>query len=460
MDDLHGRLGPDIAPLHASFAAGVTRALSWRRAQLAQLETLCVEREAEIARALREDLRKPDFEALTHESAYIALHARHARRKLAGWARKRRMPVDRFNLPGRAWVQPEPRGPVLILSPWNYPFHLALAPLIGALAAGNPAVVKPSELAPATSGLLAHLLPEYLDPAAVKVIEGGAEVAEALLAEPWGLVFFTGSTRVGRKVAEAAGRTLSPVVLELGGKNPAIIARDADLDLAARRIAWGKLLNAGQTCVAPDHVLIERGGAEAFVKAYRKALRRMLRKDPQNSPDYARIVNRAQFDRLVGMLAEGEVAHGGRHDADDLYIEPTALTGLPEGAAALTEEVFGPILPIVEIDGMDEAIARITAGEAPLAVYLFSGDRATQARVIEGTRSGAVVLNDVVIQLSSPDLPFGGVGASGIGAYHGKAGFDTFSHLRPVLKKGTWIDPSLRYPPYSERKRRWLRRTL
>ena len=291
----------------------------------------------------------------------------------------------------------------------------------------------------------------------MQVIDGDASVAEALLAETWGLVFFTGSTRVGRKVAEAAGRTLSPVVLELGGKNPAIVARGADIELAARRIAWGKLLNAGQTCVAPDHVLIERGQVEAFVAAYAKSLRGMLRKDPQASADYARIVNRAQFDRLAALLKEGQVAHGGRHDADDLYIEPTALTQLPDGAAALTEEVFGPILPIVEVDGIDAAIARINAGDQPLAVYLFSADRRAQERVIRETRSGAVVLNDVVMHLASADLPFGGVGASGIGAYHGKAGFDTFSHLKPVLKMSTMIDPRLRYPPYSARKRRWFR---
>ncbi|HCQ67429.1 MAG TPA: aldehyde dehydrogenase family protein [Rhodobacteraceae bacterium] len=460
MDDIRRRLVPDLARLTQAFAAGVTRPLAWRRDQLARLEALCRERETEIARALQEDLHKPDIEALTHESAYVAWHARHARRNLRAWARARRMPVDRFNLPGRAWIQPEPRGPVLILAPWNYPWHLALTPLIGALAAGNTALIKPSELAPATSALLAELVPTYLDRDAVRVIEGDATVAQALLSEPWGLVFFTGSSRVGRKVAEAAGRTLSPVVLELGGKNPTIVASDADIEVAARRIAWGKLLNAGQTCVAPDHLLIERGLVKPFVKAYGASVRRMLRKNPQTSPDYARIVTRAQFDRLAAMLEEGRVAHGGRQDAGDLYIEPTALTHLPEGAAALSEEVFGPILPIVEIDGIDDAIARINAGEKPLAVYLFTSDRRAQKRVIEETSSGSVVLNDVVIHLSSADLPFGGVGASGIGAYHGRAGFDTFSHLKPVLKKTTRLDPSLRYPPYSSRKRRWLGRIL
>ncbi len=460
MDVRLSRRAPDLARLRAGFAAGVTRPLAWRQGQLAALEAMCHEREGEIARALAEDLGKPDIEALTHESAYVARHARHTRRHLAGWARPRRMPVDLYNRPGRARLVPEPRGPVLILAPWNYPWHLALMPLIGALAAGNPALVKPSELAPATSALLAELVPAYLDPEAVQVVEGGATLAEALLAEPWGLVFFTGSTAVGRKVAEAAGRTLSPVVLELGGRNPTVVAPDADLELAARRIAWGKLLNAGQTCVAPDHVLIERGSVEAFVAAYRRSVRRMLGKDPQASPDYGRIVSRAHFDRLARLLKEGHIAHGGRHDGDDLFVEPTALTRLPEGARVLEEEVFGPILPIVEVDSIDDAIARINAGPKPLAVYLFSSDPAIRRRVIDETSSGAVVLNDVVIHLSSPDLPFGGIGESGFGAYHGKAGFDTFSHLKPVLERAAWIDPPLRYPPYSARKRRWLRRIV
>ncbi len=460
MQDTAPGFAADIARLTACFAAGKTRPLAWRKAQLAALEDMCRTHEAAIHRALAEDLHKPALEALSHESAYVARHARHARKHLSRWARPRRMPVDLVNWPGRARIRPEPLGPVLVLAPWNYPWHLSLMPLIGALAAGNPALVKPSELAPATSRLLADLVPRHLDREAVRIVEGGVEVAEALLAEPWGLVFFTGSSRVGARVAAAAGRTLSPVVLELGGKNPVIVAEDADLGLAARRIAWGKLLNAGQTCVAPDHVLIGPGRSGAFAEAFGQAVRQMLGDDPQASPDYGRIVTRQHFDRLAAMLGEGHLRFGGAHDADDLYIGPSLLTDLPEGAAALTEEVFGPILPVIEVSGADEALARIARQPKPLASYLFSGNRALQRRLTEETSSGAVVLNDVVIQLSSPDLPFGGVGASGIGAYHGRAGFETFSHLKPVLTKGTRFDPPLRYPPYSARKRRWLRRIL
>ncbi|PIE06571.1 MAG: aldehyde dehydrogenase family protein [Rhodobacterales bacterium] len=447
----------DIARLAGCFATGKTRSFSWRKAQLAAVEDMCRTHEDRIHQALAEDLHKPDTEALIHESAYVASHARHARQHLARWARPRRQPVNIINRPGKAWLQPEPLGPVLILSPWNYPWHLALMPLVGALAAGNPALVKPSELAPATSQLLAELVPGHLDPDAVRVVEGGAEVAAALLDDPWGLVFFTGSSRIGAKVAEAAGRTLSPVVLELGGKNPVIVADDADLDIAARRIAWGKLLNAGQICIAPDHVLIGPGRSAAFGEAFGRAVRQMLGNDPQTSPDFGRIVNRRHFDRLAAMPGEGRVVFGGAQDADDLYIEPTLLTDLPDGAAALTEEVFGPILPMVEVAGADEALARINRGPRPLALYLFSNDRSLQRRVVEETSSGTVVLNDVVIQMTSPDLPFGGVGASGIGSYHGRTGFDAFSHLKPVLTKGTRFDPAVRYPPYTARKRRWLR---
>jgi len=447
-----------IATLRAHFDAGATRPLGWRRAQLEALLAMSREREAEIAEALAADLGKPAFEAYTTEIGYIASHARHALKNLASWARPRRRPIDLFNLPGRAWLQPEPRGVVLILAPWNYPWHLSLNPLIGALAAGCCAVLKPSEIAPATSALLARLLPEYLDPNALRVIEGDAETAEALLAEPFDLVFYTGSTAVGRKVMRAASAHLTPVVLELGGKNPAIVAGDADLAVAARRIAWGKGLNAGQTCVAPDYVLVESAATEPFLAALGAAFRRQLGPSPDTSRHYGRIVNRRHFDRLARMLGEGEILFGGQTDAETLFIAPTILRNLPEGAAALNEEIFGPILPVIEVDSIEAAIAHVGAGPRPLALYLFSASRETHRKVIAATSSGGVVINDVMMQVSPPGLPFGGIGASGIGAYHGAASFDSFSHLKPVLRKWTWGDIAKRYPPYSARTRRWLRR--
>jgi len=447
-----------LAALRAHFEAGATRPLAWRRAQLEALITMSRAREGEIAAALAADLGKGGFEAHVSEIGFIASHARHALKNLRRWARPRRRPIDLLNLPGRAWLQPEPRGVVLILAPWNYPWHLSLSPLIGALAAGNCAVLKPSEHAPATSALLARLLPEYLDANAVRVVEGDADAAGALLAEPLDLVFFTGSTTVGRKVMQAASAQLTPVVLELGGKSPTIVARDADLAIAARRIAWGKSLNAGQTCVAPDHLLVERAVAEPFLAALSAEFRRQLGHSPGESRDYGRIVNRRHFDRLAGMLGEGETHFGGQHDAGELFIAPTILRNLPEGAAAMNEEIFGPILPVIEVESIEDAIAIVRAGPKPLALYLFSASRETQRNVIAQTSSGSVLINDVMMQVSPPGLPFGGVGDSGIGAYHGAASFDAFSHLKPVLRKWTWGDVTARYPPYSARKRRWLRR--
>ncbi|GGD38240.1 aldehyde dehydrogenase family protein [Sinisalibacter lacisalsi] len=447
-----------IAPLRRHFEAGATRSLSWRRAQLKALVAMSREREGEIAAALAEDLGKSAFEAYVSEIGFIASHARHALKRLRRWARPRRRPVDLLNLPGRAWLQPEPRGVVLILAPWNYPWHLALSPLIGALAAGNCAVLKPSEFAPATSALLARLLPEYLDEAAVRVIEGDADVAQALLAEPFDLVFFTGSTAVGRKVMQAASAHLAPVVLELGGKSPTIVTRDADLAVAARRIAWGKSVNAGQTCVAPDYLLVESAVAKPFLDALTTEFRRQLGKAPRNSRDYGRIVSRRHFDRLSAMLGEGETPFGGQTDAEALFIAPTLLRNLPADAAAMNEEIFGPILPVIEVESIDAAIAHVRAGPKPLALYLFSKNRDTQRRVIAETSSGSVLINDVMMQVSPPGLPFGGVGASGMGTYHGAASFDSFSHLKPVLRKWTWGDIAVRYPPYSARARRWLRR--
>lgn len=449
---------PHTAAIRAHFESGATRPLAWRRAQLEGLVAMSREREGEIAEALAADLGKPAFEAYVSEIGFIASHARHALKHLRRWSRPRRKPLDLLNLPGRAWLQPEPRGVVLILAPWNYPWHLALSPLIGALSAGCCAVLKPSEHAPATSTLLARLLPEYLDPDAIRVVEGDAAAAKALLAEPFDLVFFTGSTAVGRKVMQAASVHLTPVVLELGGKSPTIVARDADLAVAARRIAWGKSLNAGQTCVAPDYLLVERAVAAPFLEALAAEFRRQLGKSPANSRHYGRIVNRHHFDRLSTMLGEGETLFGGQSDAEALFIAPTILRNPAPDSAALGEEIFGPVLPVIEVDSIDDAIAHVRAGPKPLALYLFSASRETHRKVIAETSSGAVVINDVMMQVSPPGLPFGGVGASGIGAYHGAASFDTFSHLKPVLRKWAWGDVAARYPPYSTRARRWLRR--
>lgn len=453
-----------MARLRATVASGRTRTYSWRRAQLDALAALLKEREADLSRALFSDLRKPPVEAWTAEIGFTASEAAFAARRLRRWMRPRRVRTPLALQPGSSTIVPEPLGVALIISAWNYPLQLALSPLIGALAAGNAAVVKPSELAPNTSQVLADLLPLYLDTEAVAVVQGAVPETTALLAQRWDKIFYTGNGRVGRIVAAAAARNLTPVTLELGGKSPCIVDADVDMAVAARRIVWGKFLNAGQTCVAPDYVLVHRDREGDLVEALGNAVRALFGEAPQQSRDYARIVSNRHFDRLAGMIAggagNGTVAVGGGTDPTDRYIAPTVLTGVRPDAPIMGEEIFGPILPVLAVDDIDAAIAFVNKGDKPLALYLFSRSARNQRRVLAETSSGSAVINDTVLQLASPHLPFGGVGESGIGAYHGRHGFEAFSHLRAVLRKPTWMDPALRYPPYTKGKFKWLRRFM
>jgi aldehyde dehydrogenase (NAD+) len=344
-------------------------------------------------------------------------------------------------------VQSEPFGVVLILGPWNYPLQLLVSPLVSAIAAGNCVALKPSELAPRTAEAIARLIRDCFEERLVTVVNGGPDVAEALLRQRFDKIFFTGSTRVGRLVMEAAAKHLTPVTLELGGKCPAIVCADASLALAARRIAWGKFLNAGQTCVAPDFVLVAREARDPFLAAMRKVLPEFYGDDAARSEDYGRIVNRAHFERLVSYLQDGKAVHGGRHDAKDLFIAPTILANVSPDAAVMQEEIFGPILPVLEFDKLDHALALLRGRPTPLALYVFTRDRATEARVLAEARSGGACVNDVVSHMIGPGLPFGGLGASGMGAYRGRAGFEAFSHQRAVLRRATWPDLPFRYPP-------------
>jgi len=325
--------------------------------------------------------------------------------------------------------------------------QLLLSPLVSAVAAGNCAVLKPSELAPRTAEAVTGMIRDCFDEQFVTAVNGGAGVAEALLRERFDKIFFTGSTRVGRLVMAAAARHLTPVTLELGGKCPAIVCADAPVELAARRIAWGKFMNAGQTCVAPDFVLVARELRDRFVTAMKSALQIFYGDDPARCVDYGRIVNQQHFERLVNYLPDGKIVHGGRNDAGNLFIAPTILTDVPPGAAVMQEEIFGPILPVLAFDQLDEALALLGDRPTPLALYLFTGDRATEGRVMAEVRSGGVCVNDVVSHMIGSALPFGGLGASGMGAYHGRAGFEAFTHQRAVLRRATWLDLPFRYPP-------------
>jgi len=431
----------------AYFQTGATRSLEFRRAQLERLAAALERHEAALLEALRADLGKSPFQGYATELGLVQMEIRHALRNLRRWVAPRRRRTPWFVAPARGWVQFEPFGVALILGPWNYPVQLLISPLVSAIAAGNCVMLKPSELAPRTATTITELIGDCFDDQFVTVMNGAAEVAEALLRERFDKIFFTGSTRVGRLVMAAAARHLTPVTLELGGKCPAIVCDDAPVELAARRIAWGKFMNAGQTCVAPDFVLVQRGVRETLVAALKKSLQESYGDDPARCEDYGRIVNQAHFERLVSYLRDGKLVHGGAYEAKNLFLSPTILTDVSPDSRVMQEEIFGPILPVLEFDKLDDALALLRGRPTPLAVYLFTRDRATEARVLAEARSGGACVNDVVSHMVGAGLPFGGLGESGLGAYHGRAGFDGFSHQRAVVRRATWLDLPFRYPP-------------
>lgn len=433
--------------LRAFHATGATRPLDYRLAQLRALREALVARESEFLDALHADLGKPRLEAYATELGLVLSNIDYALGRVARWMRPRRCGVPLLVRPARATVCPEPYGAVLIIGPWNYPLQLLLSPLVSAIAAGNCVCLKPSELAPATSAAVSRMLRSVFPSDYVAVVEGAGDTAEALIGQGFDYLFFTGSTSVGRKVMESAARCLTPVTLELGGKSPCIVCADADSEVTARRILWGKLMNAGQTCVAPDHVLVDERAMGPLLDAMGRVLREFLGDSPRSSPDYGRIVNRRHFDRLAGCLGHGRVVHGGDHDVDTLFIAPTVMTDVDAASPLATDEIFGPILPVMPFADIQTVLDDLRGRPAPLALYLFTRDRAIQQRVPAATRSGGVCINDTMSHLMCKELPFGGVGASGMGSYHGKAGFDCFTHYRSVLRRSLRPDPRLRYPP-------------
>ena len=446
-----------VATLRTAHASGRTRPLEWRLAQLDGLEHMMVEREDDIIAALIADLGRPPVDAWIGDVMPQLGEIRYARKHLKRWMRPQRKRLGLKHRPARGWVQYEPLGVVLIIGPWNYPVDLIVAPLVSALAAGNCVVVKPSELAPACSAVMADLLPRYLDADAVKVVEGDADVSQALLAQGFDHVLFTGGTEIGRKVMAAAAPTLTPVTLELGGKSPVIVANDANVEVAARRIAWIKLLNSGQTCIAPDYILVERGIRERFVDA----LLTTLAEFRSESPDAGLpIVNQRQYERIRGYLeaSKGTIVAGGTTSDADRTIQPTVILDPDLDEPAMCEEIFGPLLPVVTVDDIDEAIDFVRARPKPLAVYAFTGSRAIQGRIADQVPAGGVVFNHIAWNFLVPELPFGGVGASGMGAYHGEWGFWTFSHRKAVVAKTARPDPRFVYPPYTDRAIALMRR--
>jgi aldehyde dehydrogenase (NAD+) len=452
-----------VGRLRESFGAGITRPLEWRHGQLQALQRMLHENEREFLEAMREDLGRSPAESWATDIWFVTNQVGHTARHLREWARPRRAAVPWVLQPARARVMPEPLGVALIIAPWNYPLQLTLLPMAAAIAAGNCVIGKPSEVAPCSAEALARHVPRYLDERCVAIVEGGVPETQSLLQERFDHVLYAGNERVGRIVMEAAARHLTPVTLELGGKSPAIVDIDADVASAARRITFGKFITAGQTCVAPDYVLVHRAVEDRLVDALAGAIRSFYGRDPRRSPDYGRIVNDQHFGRLRGLLEAGgyeAVAVGGRWDERERYLAPTVLRGVSPEADLMREEIFGPILPLVAVEDIDEAIRFVNARPKPLALYVFSGSDATVNRVLNGTSSGGACVNTAVVHAAAPDLPFGGVGGSGMGAYHGRAGFETFSHSRAVLTKPPHPDPPLAYPPYTKLKQRLVRWAL
>ncbi|MBT9313646.1 aldehyde dehydrogenase [Leptothoe kymatousa] len=432
------------------FGAGHTKSVEFRLAQLTRLKQAIIDRQADIVAAVKADLGRPEFEAYFEIATISEINL--AIKKLKTWTKPKRVKSTLENFPSSAWIQPEPLGVVLIIGPWNYPFQLMMSPLVGAIAAGNCAILKPSEHAPATAKVVSDLIAATYEPGYITVFEGDADTSQQLLAEKFDHIFFTGGTAIGRIVMAAAAKHLTPVTLELGGKSPCIIDADINLDHAARRIAWGKFINAGQTCIAPDYLLIDHTIKEAFLAKLKSAIHHFFGHNPAQSPDFSRIINQRQFDRLTALLNSGTTIVGGETDASTRYIAPTVLDNVTWDSAVMADEIFGPILPALTYETLDQAIAQINGRPKPLALYFFSRDHGKQQQVLTETSSGGVCLNDTVLHIGVNGLPFGGVGQSGMGSYHGKATFDTFSHHKSVLKKTFWFDLDWRYAPYNASK--------
>ena len=446
-----------VATLRTVHASGRTRPIEWRLAQLDGLERMLQEHEADISAALADDLGRSAAEAWIADIMPSLAEIAYARKRVRKWIRPRRTRLPLNQLPARGWVQYEPLGVVLIISPWNYPSQLTLSPLVGALAAGNCVVVKPSEVAPATSALLADLLPRYVDAEAVMVVEGDGETSQALLAQGFDHVLFTGGAEIGRKILAAAAPTLTPVSLELGGKSPVFIAADADLGAAARRISWLKLMNSGQTCLAPDYILVEASVRDRFVEQLLSTLAEFRAESPDAGQP---IVNDRQFERLARYLeaTKGTIAVGGTVSKVDRTVQPTVILDPDPDEPAMCEEIFGPLLPVITVDDLDEAIRFVNGRPKPLAVYAFSGSKKIRKRIVDEVPGGAVVFNHIAMHVLVPQLPLGGVGDSGMGGYHGEWGFQMFSHRKSVLSKSAKPDPRFVYPPYTERALALMRR--
>lgn len=442
---------------HHFFQTGKTKDIAFRKQALKKLLQTIQRKEDKICDALYKDFRKPKFESVATETAIIIKELKLAIKNIKSWSKPSRVSSSILNFPSKDYIYNQPYGTVLIISPWNYPFQLAISPLIGAIAAGNTAVIKPSEHAPHTAAILEEIIKGVFKNEHVVIIQGGIETSQELLYHKWDYVFFTGSVPVGRVVARAIAEHLTPSTLELGGKNPTIVDETAKVKLAAKRIVFGKFINAGQTCIAPDYVLIHEKIKDQFITALKNEIIHFYGNNPKSSKDYARIVNQKQFDRLVELIDQEKVKIGGEVDPDDYYISPTVILNPSLNSEIMQEEIFGPLLPILVYQTESDIDLILKKFDNPLSVYIFTSRKKFAEKMIQKYSFGGGTINDTLVHFVNDKLPFGGVGNSGMGAYHGKHTFDTFSHKKSITKRGTWLDISLRYAPYKN-KIKWLKK--
>lgn len=452
--------GSLLSNLNKYFSSRATRSLSWRKSQLLALSKLLSENQKLITQALYQDLGKCKQEAYVTEIAFLQSDIKYALKHIHKWVKAVKKASPLVAQPAKSYVYPEPLGSVLIIGAWNYPVQLTLSPLIAAIAAGNCAVVKPSELAENTSAILAKLLPEYLDKKAIVVVEGGKDETSALLAQPFNKFFYTGGEQVGKIVMRAASEHLTPVTLELGGKSPCVIDSKIDFDIAANRIAWGKWMNAGQTCIAPDYVLIEQASLDDFIGALKKAIKTQYSEDPEQQVEYGRIINQRHCQRLASYLDGQNVIYGGQIDLQTCYVSPTLVLNPDPNSTIMQEEIFGPLLPILVMPSKLSIIDFINKRAHPLAAYLFTNDKNYEAEFVENVSAGNMCINDCSMFMLNHSLPFGGVGTSGMGRYHGKFGFDTFSHEKTVMRRSFAFENNFRYAPFTTFKTFMLNRFI
>ena len=440
----------NLGGMRAYFETGVTRTYEFRKAQLARLKEAVVKHEQNIYNALYADLKKSAEESWVTENGFFLNEINNAIRNLARWMEPDQVGTNLVNLPSSSYVIKEPLGVVLIISPWNYPFQLLFTPLVGAIAAGNCIVLKPSEFAPATSAVMKKIIQENFSPEYILFAEGDGDVVVPAMMRNFVFnhVFYTGSTSVGQLIYKMAAENLVPVTLELGGKSPCVVEGDANIVATARRIAMSKFSNAGQMCVTPDYVLVHESKKDALISELQKVIVRFFGEKPEDNYNYGKIINEKQFDRISNYIAQGNIMHGGRTDRSNLFIEPTILSNTPLDAPVMKEEIFGPVLPVLTFRNFEEGKAIIARNPNPLAFYVFTSDKKKEKKWLEGVSFGGGCVNNAAWHLTNHHLPFGGKGSSGMGRYHGQYSFDTFSHKKAIMKTPTWFDPNIKYPPF------------